>query len=209
MWGWRIRIGDLFSADYTPIPPQYLWKKKITKEGEETNSTTFGVAYQSVLSNITWIDKGNSSPFIQKLQRAMNQVNISGKDLSIRFNLDMYETYSRKNTFTTGRITGISFFRLFIFYILYFPRGTNQSEALPRSGSVTRHQYGISALVSQTSFGGETSGSVAKCRLSVSGYDFSIPQALFSLLLEPKGLGITLYFSWVFCCVRCRQIHRS
>ena len=30
---------------------------------------------------------------------------------------------------------------------------------------VTRHQYGTSALVSQTSFGGETSCSVAKCRL--------------------------------------------
>ena len=30
---------------------------------------------------------------------------------------------------------------------------------------VTRHQYGIFALVSQTSFGRETSGSVAKCRL--------------------------------------------
>ena len=30
---------------------------------------------------------------------------------------------------------------------------------------VTRHQYGISALVSQTSFGGETSGSVTKCWL--------------------------------------------
>ena len=30
---------------------------------------------------------------------------------------------------------------------------------------VTRHQYGISALVSQTSFGGESSVSVAKCRL--------------------------------------------
>ena len=29
----------------------------------------------------------------------------------------------------------------------------------------TRHQYGISALVSQTSFRGKTSGSVAKCRL--------------------------------------------
>ena len=29
---------------------------------------------------------------------------------------------------------------------------------------VTHHQYGISALVSQTSFHGETSGSVAKCR---------------------------------------------
>ena len=30
---------------------------------------------------------------------------------------------------------------------------------------VTCHPYGISALVSQTSFGGETSGGVAKCRL--------------------------------------------
>jgi len=30
---------------------------------------------------------------------------------------------------------------------------------------VTRHQYGISALVSQTSFRRETSGGVAKCRL--------------------------------------------
>ena len=30
---------------------------------------------------------------------------------------------------------------------------------------VTRHQYGISALVSQTSFRGETVNCVAKCRL--------------------------------------------
>ena len=30
---------------------------------------------------------------------------------------------------------------------------------------VTRHRNGISAFISQTSFGGETSGSVAKCRL--------------------------------------------
>ena len=30
---------------------------------------------------------------------------------------------------------------------------------------VTRHQYGISALISQTLFRGETTGGVAKCRL--------------------------------------------
>ena len=35
---------------------------------------------------------------------------------------------------------------------------------------VTRHQYGISALVSQMSFGRETSVSVAKCGLFLSGY---------------------------------------
>ena len=39
---------------------------------------------------------------------------------------------------------------------------------------VTCHQYGISALVSQTSFGGETSGSVAKCMSAVFlGYNIS------------------------------------
>ena len=30
---------------------------------------------------------------------------------------------------------------------------------------MTYHQYGISALVSQTSFGAETSGGIAKCQL--------------------------------------------
>ena len=47
------------------------------------------------------------------------------------------------------------------------PRGkfdlTNQKH-YPDLGS-TRHQYGMSALVSHASFGGQTSGSVAKCRL--------------------------------------------
>ena len=38
-------------------------------------------------------------------------------------------------------------------------RSTTQIEV------VTRHQYGISTLVSQTSFCGETSGSVAECWL--------------------------------------------
>ena len=37
---------------------------------------------------------------------------------------------------------------------------------------VTRHQYGISALVSQTPFGGKSSGSVAQCRL----FSQAIPQ---------------------------------
>ena len=37
---------------------------------------------------------------------------------------------------------------------------------------VKRHQYGISALVSQTSFGGETSGSVTKMSAVFSGYIF-------------------------------------
>ena len=69
---------------------------------------------------------------------------------------------------------------------------------------VTRHQYGISALVSRTSFGGETSGSVAKYRLfsqakrylvtlfqllSVSGVDFQIK----TMNLEGRCIALQLW----------------
>ena len=48
---------------------------------------------------------------------------------------------------------------------------------------VTRHQYGISALVSQKSFRGETSGGVAKCPL--------FAQATFSNSLLFRSLKAT------------------
>ena len=48
---------------------------------------------------------------------------------------------------------------------------------------MTRHQYGISALVSQTSFSGETSRVIAKCRLFSEAT--SRPWTVFFLSLEP------------------------
>ena len=63
---------------------------------------------------------------------------------------------------------------------------------------MTRHQYGISALVSQTSFGGETGNSVAKCRLfsqAISGYTDVSPVA-------PTPFGfLLLLFLCVSVCV--------
>ena len=63
---------------------------------------------------------------------------------------------------------------------------------------VTRHQYGIFVLVSQTSFGGETSSSVAKCRL----FSQAIPTTtakkctkrtkLFFFLLDVLGFFVIL-----------------
>ncbi len=103
IWGWRIRIGNLFSADYTTVPFQYIWKKMITnREGD----STFGAAYQSVLSNIRWLDNGKESPFIKQLQVAMNNDNIDSERLSIRFNLDMFENNQKDRKFLTGRVTG-------------------------------------------------------------------------------------------------------
>ena len=46
-------------------------------------------------------------------------------------------------------------------------RSTTQIWVVTRQ---TRHQYGISVLISQTSFRGETSGDFAKCRVFFIGY---------------------------------------
>ena len=49
--------------------------------------------------------------------------------------------------------------------------------SLPRSGKchiTVRHQYGMSALISQTSFHGETSGGIMKCQ-QFSEVKFSLP----------------------------------
>ena len=53
--------------------------------------------------------------------------------------------------------------------------------------AATRHQYGISALVSQTSFGLKTSGSFAKCRLfSEATKSVSIYPRSASVAWQPK-----------------------
>ena len=59
---------------------------------------------------------------------------------------------------------------------------------------VTHHQYGISALVSQTSFGTETSGSVAKCRLFSQASHLTMRCA--SSLLKQLLLVIESKKSW-------------
>ena len=103
IWGWRIQVGNLVSANFSPVPFQYLWKKMITTRG---GASTNGAAYQSVLSNIRWLDAANDSPFINQIQKTMDNDNIDSNKLSIRFNMDMYQGNFEKDNFTVGRITG-------------------------------------------------------------------------------------------------------
>ncbi len=76
---------------------------------------SFGASYQSVLSNIRWIDNGQESPFIKQLQVAMNNDNIDSERLSIRLNLDMFENNPKESNFVTGRVTGTLTVRFFTF----------------------------------------------------------------------------------------------
>ncbi|KXJ05087.1 hypothetical protein AC249_AIPGENE14166, partial [Exaiptasia diaphana] len=99
IWGWKLRIGDFFSADFTPTPSQYFWPKMIDGDSE-------GAVFQSVLTGLTWIHDKATSPFIEEWKKEMNKRNVHSDKLSIRFNVDMYEDDFKKSTFTYGRITG-------------------------------------------------------------------------------------------------------
>ena len=103
IWGWRIRVGHLLSADFTPVSFQYMWKKMNTKQG---GSLSLGAVYQSELKNIEWMDNHKTS-FIEHFREAMDNIdNINSHKLSIRLNLDMFNSDSRKDAFTFGRVTG-------------------------------------------------------------------------------------------------------
>ena len=51
---------------------------------------------------------------------------------------------------------------------------------------MTRHQYGISALVSHTSFHGERRGGVAKCRLFSSQANYIHSNKISPRVMKPQ-----------------------
>ena len=54
---------------------------------------------------------------------------------------------------------------------------------------MSRHQYGISRLVSQTKFRGETSGSVAKFRLFSQAFFWTMDSPLIQISEKPNYTG--------------------
>ena len=66
---------------------------------------------------------------------------------------------------------------------------------------VMRHRYGISALVSQTSFGGETSDSMAKCQLFLQSRWRAGKERVALLSFSLRALPLTFMFSCI--CFTC------
>ena len=66
---------------------------------------------------------------------------------------------------------------------------------------VMHHQYGISALVSQTSFGEDTSGSMAKCQLCLQSRWRAGTERVALLSFSLRALPLTFMFSCIrFTC---------
>ena len=103
IYGWKLGIGDFLTADFTPVPLAYLWKK-MQSEPSVDGDGALGATYQSSLTNITWLERGRGSSFIRHLRRVMDVS--ESTQLSIRFHLDLFAPRLSGELFVLGRIVG-------------------------------------------------------------------------------------------------------
>lgn len=101
VWGWRILVGEYFSADYVPAPFQYRWVKTANASNGDAEQ---GAAGQSQLINIHWNEKETGMSRIMKELKDTSASN--GGKLSIRFNMDAFNEIPQDPYFGWGRITG-------------------------------------------------------------------------------------------------------
>ena len=102
VWGWRILVGEYFSADYVPAPFQYRWVKTANASNGDQAQAAAG---QSQLTNIAWNkNTSDKSPILKELRIVAGKT--SG-NLSIRFNMDAFNETPQDPYFGWGRITGI------------------------------------------------------------------------------------------------------
>ena len=101
IYGWSMQVKDFFKGDFQRVGFQYMWSKmKVNVH----SMAVFGAAYQSVLTNVQFGSRIGASPITQHLKE---QLNFSDKkELSIRFNIDMYDSFDTSANFTCARIVG-------------------------------------------------------------------------------------------------------
>ena len=102
IWGLEIRLLDgdghmALRGVVAPAAMSDLWQRDGTAHGDASLSA----AYQSVIGGLQWDDL-NSSQVLAELRAA-----VEGHDqLSIKFNVDRFDTHRRSPDFMTGRIVG-------------------------------------------------------------------------------------------------------
>ena len=99
VYGWSIRVGEFFKGDFQRVGFQYMWKKMLSH-----GDSRYGAIYQSILTNVQFGWKTETSPFCQDFRKQLEKT--EKKQLSIRFNVDMYTTNDRLGNFTYARMVG-------------------------------------------------------------------------------------------------------
>ena len=99
IFGWSIKVDEFFKGDFQRVGFQYMWSKM-----QKPGMGGYGAIYQSVLTNVQFGWKAEMSQFCKDIQKHWEKT--EKKQLSIRFNIDMYSANGVLGNFTNARITG-------------------------------------------------------------------------------------------------------
>ncbi|XP_028414929.1 uncharacterized protein LOC114538017 [Dendronephthya gigantea] len=100
IYGWSMQVRDFFKADFQRVGFRYMWRKMKAGHG----LAVYGAAYQSVLKNVQFGNRSEDSRITKYLKEHLERSD--KKELSIRFNVDMYDSSSTTANFSYGRIVG-------------------------------------------------------------------------------------------------------
>ena len=96
-----MQVKDFFKADFQRVGFRYMWSKmKVSVH----SMAKYGAMYQSVLTNVQFGTRSEDSAITKYLKDHLNRSN--KKELSIRFNIDMYNSFGNSDNFTYARIVG-------------------------------------------------------------------------------------------------------
>ena len=98
IWGLVIDVHGFFKGDFQHTSCRYIWNKLKGTESTPGESTK----YQSVLTNVVFGPNVDKSHVAKELQDGLG----SKRELSISFNLDLFNKTIGSKNFTYGRIVG-------------------------------------------------------------------------------------------------------
>jgi hypothetical protein len=132
IWGLEVRIADkegrtLIRGRFEPTPFYGIWQRVLN--APKPINPVFGAMYQSVLTEVSW-GEVDDSPFLAALREAAPD-NL----LSVKFNVDGYDSDSQSPTFTLGRIVGT-----------IGPAGTTEPHHLLRGRQLAPSSLGMGGL---------------------------------------------------------------
>ncbi len=98
VWGLKVKVPGFFTGDMEPTPLTEYWARL------GAGDSGMGGIYQSVLKNVVWEEKYNTSTSVMQMKETMKKINSS--ELSIIFYLDLYDRGGGIKNFAMGRIIG-------------------------------------------------------------------------------------------------------
>ncbi len=99
IWGLKVKVPGFFVGEMVPTPLTEFWARQLGTVGD----SGMGGIYQSVVKNVVWEEKFNTSTSVMQMKETMEKINSS--ELSIIFYLDLYNGGENIN-FSVGRIIG-------------------------------------------------------------------------------------------------------